>query len=180
MEVDRAKSEVKTEKAIEIQATSTLTKDVPKWITLLERDYTIQFVRDVNNAARKIHSLLVKKGRSGEDVDIIRDTLGFDNNILVEALKKLEKLKRIKWLDDVTITLSDYLKHIPGEVHDIYIENILSGIALVMIDGKWHARLNHYDYEGPRHLLKKGTEFKAVSELYHDGKTFCVRIKQIV
>jgi Fanconi anemia group M protein len=183
MEADRAKSEVKTEKFMESQTTTstfTFTKDVPKRIALLERDYTIQFARDVNNAARRIHSLLVKKGRAGEDVDIIRDTLGFDNSILVEALKKLEKLKRIRWLDDVTITLSDNLKHIPGEVHDIYIENTLSGIALVMIDGKWHARLNHYDYEGPRHLLKKGTEFKAVSELYHDGKTFCVRIKQIV
>lgn len=181
MEVDRAKSEVKTEKFMESQTmTSTFTKDVPKRVALLERDYTIQFTRNVNNAARRIHSLLVKKGRAGEDVDIIRDTLGFDNSILVEALKKLEKLKRIRWLDDVTITLSDNLKHIPGEVHDIYIENTLSGIALVMIDGKWHARLNHYDYEGPRHLLKKGTEFKAVSELYHDGKTFCVRIKQIV
>jgi ERCC4-related helicase len=180
MEIDRAKSEVNTEKAIEMQTTSTLTKGVPKHLSLLEKEYTSQFVRDVNNATRKIHSLLVKKGRSGEDVDIIRETLGFDNNILAEALKKLEKLKRIKWLDDLTITLSDNLRHLPGEVHDIYIENILSGITLVMIDGKWHARLNHYDYEGPRHFLKKGTEFKAVSELYHDGKTFCVRIKQIV
>ena len=180
MEVSRAELEVKMEKAIEIQTASTLTKEVPKWIPLLDRGYTKQFVRDVNTAARKIHSLLVKKGHSGEDVDIIRDTLGFDNNILVEALKKLEKLKRIKWLDDVTITLSDNLRYIPGEVHDIYVENTLSGITLVTIDGKWHARLNHYDYEGPRHLLKRGTEFKAVSELYHDGKTFCVRIKQIV
>jgi superfamily II DNA/RNA helicase len=180
MEVDRSKFEVNTVKAIEMQTTSTLTKGVPKYISSLERGYTSQFVRDVNNATRKIHSLLVKKGRSGEDVDIIRDTLGFDNNILVEALKKLEKLKRIKWIDDVTIALSDNLKHLPGEVHDIYIENILSGITLVMIDGRWHARLNHYDYEGPRHLLKKGTEFKAISELYHDGKAFCVRIKQIV
>jgi Fanconi anemia group M protein len=180
MEVDRSKFEVNTVKAIEMQTTSTLTKGVPKYISLLEKGYTRQFVRDVNNATRKIHSLLVKKGRFGEDVDIIRDTLGFDNNILVEALKKLEKLKRIKWLDDVTIALSDSLKHLPGEVHDIYIENILSGITLVMIDGKWHARLNHYDYEGPRHLLKKGAEFKAISELYHDEKAFCVRIKQIV
>lgn len=180
IEVDRLKFEVNTIKAIEIQTTSTLTKGVPKYISLLEKGYTSQFVRDVNNATRKIHSLLVKKGRFGEDIDIIRDTLGFDNNILIEALKKLEKLKRIKWLDDVTITLSDNLKHLPGAVHDIYIENILSGITLVMIDGKWHARLNHYDYEGPRHLLKKGTEFKAVSELYHDGKAFCIRIKQIV
>ena len=184
MEVDRTKSQVKMGKEIEIQATSsssTLTKRVSKYASSLDRGYTIQFVRDVNNAARKIHSLLIRKGLSGEDVDIIRDTMAFDNNVLVEALKKLEKLKRIKWLDDVTITLSDNLKHISGEIHDIYIEkNILSGITLVMIDGKWHARLNHYDYEGPRHLLKKGTEFKAVSELYHDGKTFCVRIKQIV
>jgi Fanconi anemia group M protein len=180
MKVNRSKFEVNTVKAIEMQTTSTLTKGVPKYISSLEREYTSQFVRDVNNATRKIHSLLVKKGRSGEDVDIIRDILGFDNNILVEALKKLEKLKRIKWIDDVTIALSDNLKHLPGEVHDIYIENILSGITLVMIDGRWHARLNHYDYEGPRHLLKKGTEFKAISELYHDGKAFCVRIKQIV
>ena len=183
MEVDRTKLQVKMGKETEIQATSSssLTERVSKYALSLDRGYTIQFVRDVNNAARKIHSILVRKGLSGEDVDIIRDTLGFDNNVLVEALKKLEKLKRIKWLDDVTIMLSDNLKHISGEIHDIYIEkNMLSGITLVMIDGKWHARLNHYDYEGPRHLLKKGTEFKAVSELYHNGKTFCVRIKQIV
>ncbi|MGH9974955.1 MAG: hypothetical protein ACRD8Z_03845, partial [Nitrososphaeraceae archaeon] len=136
-------------------------------MSLLDSDqfYTTQFVREVNNAARKIHSLLIKKGRSGEDVDIIRETLCFDNMILIEALKKLEKMKRIQWLDDATVVLSDNLKNVPGEVHDIYIEKILSGTTLVMVDGKWHARLNHYDYEGPRHLLKKGTEFKAVSEL---------------
>ena len=78
------------------------------------------------------------------------------------------------------IVLSDNLKIVHGEIHNIYIEKILSGITLVMIDGKWRARLSHFDYEGPRHLLKKGTEFKAVSEIYRDGKTFCVRIKQVV
>jgi Fanconi anemia group M protein len=118
--------------------------------------------------------------RSGEDVDTIRESLDLDNSTLIEALNKLEKLKRIHWLDDATIVLSENLQILPGEVHDIYVEKILSGTTLVTIDGKWHARLNHYDYEGPRYLLKKGTEFKAVSELYHDGKTFCVRIKQVV
>jgi ERCC4-related helicase len=154
----------------------------PHYVPLLDIDqyYTAQFVRDVNNAARKIHSLLTKRGRSGEDVDIIRESLDLDNTTLIEALNKLEKLKRIQWLDDTMIVLSDNLKIVHGEIHDIYIEKILSGITLVTMDGKWHARLSHYDYEGPRHLLKKGTEFKAVSELYHDGKTFCVRIKQVV
>ena len=151
-------------------------------VPLLDIDqfYTAQFVRDVNNAARKIHELLAKKGRSGEDVDIIRESLSLDNTILIEALKKLEKLKRIQWLDDVMVVLSDNLEIMHGEIHDIFIEKILSGFTLVMIDGKWRARLSHYDYEGPRHLLKKGTEFKAVSELYRDGKTFCVKIRQVV
>jgi ERCC4-related helicase len=157
-------------------------KLAPHRIPLLDSDqfYTTQFVRDVNNAARKIHELLTKKGRSGEDVDIIRESLGLDNTILIEALNKLEKLKRIQWLDDAMVVLSDNLKNVHGEIHDLYIEKVLSGTTLVMIDGKWHARLNHYDYEGPRHLLKKGTEFKAVSELYHDGKIFCVKVKQVV
>jgi ERCC4-related helicase len=186
IEASRAKLEMKMEKITGARRTSTPSTAtgglVPKRIPLLDSDqfYTTQFVRDVNNAARKIYSLLTKKGRSGEDVDIIQDTLGYDNTILIEALKKLEKLKRIQWLDDATIVLSDNLRNVPGEVHDIYVEKILSGITLVMVDGKWHARLNHSDYDGPRHLLKKGTEFKAISELYRDGKTFCVRIKQIM
>jgi ERCC4-related helicase len=187
IEASRAKLETKLEKINETQRTSTASSTVTEWLVskktpLVDSDrfYTMQFVRDVNHAARKILSLLTKKGRFGEDVDIIRDTLGFDNTILVEALKKLEKIKRIQWLDDATIVLSDSLRSISGEVHEIYVEKILPGITLVMVDGKWHARLNHNDYEGPRHLLKKGVEFKAISELYHEGKTFCIRIKQIV
>jgi hypothetical protein len=46
---------------------------------------------------------LTKKGKSGEDVDIIKESLGLDNTILIEALDKLERLKRIQWLDDATI-----------------------------------------------------------------------------
>jgi hypothetical protein len=41
-------------------------------------------------------------------------------------------------------------------------------------------RRNHYDYEGPRELLRKGSEFKAVVELYHDEGVFSLRVKQIV
>src|SRR5918994_345963 len=194
IEASRTKLETKMEEIVQTQARKTDTTTptsiaaeklvVPyRVVPLLDIDqfYTPQFVRDVNNAARRIYTLLTKKGKSGEDVDTIRESLGLDNTtILIEALNKLEKLKRIQWLDDSTIVLSQNLEIVHGEIHDIYIEKILSGTTLAMIDGKWHARLHHYDYEGPRHLLKMGTEFKAVSELYHDGKTFCVRIKQVV
>jgi hypothetical protein len=53
-------------------------------------------------------------------------------------------------------------------------------MATVMVDGKWHARLNYYDYDGPRELLKRGTEFKAIGETYYDAEALCIRIKQIV
>jgi ERCC4-related helicase len=187
IEVSRTKLETRIEKMAQTQRTDTpqlmdAERLVYHRVPLLDTDqfYTTQYIRDVNNAARKIYLLLTKKGRSGEDVDIIRESLGIDNTTLIEALNKLEKLKRIQWLDDATIVLPENLENVPGEIHDIYIEKILSGVTLVMVDGKWHARLNHYDYEGPRYLLRKGTEFRAVSELYRDGKTFCVRIKQIV
>ena len=49
-----------------------------------------------------------------------------------------------------------------------------------MVNGKWHARLNYYDYEGPRELLKKGSEFRAVAELYNNDGVFSLRVKQIV
>ena len=188
IEVSRTKLETRMEKIVQTQKTYTTPQSmaaerlVSHRVPLLDIDqfYTTQFIRDVKNAPRKIYLLLTKKGRSGEDVDIIRESLGIDNTTLIEALNKLEKLKRIQWLNDTVIVLSANLENVPGEIHDIYIEKMLSGITLVLVDGKWHARLNHYDYEGPRHLLRKGTEFRAVSELYRDGKTFCVRIKQIV
>jgi hypothetical protein len=75
---------------------------------------------------------------------------------LLEALKKLEKLKRIVWLDDSRVILSDNLARISGNTYDVYIEKVIHGGALVIVNGKWHARLNHYDYEGPREFLKKG------------------------
>jgi ERCC4-related helicase len=191
IEVSRTKLEARVKKVIPTQAqkkdtspplSTTVERSVTHDVPALDSDqfYATQFVRDVNNAARKIFTLLTKKGKAGEDVDTIRESLDLDNSTLIEALNKLEKLKRIHWLDDATIVLSENLQTLPGEVHDIYIEKVLSGTTLVMIDKKWHARLNHNDYEGPRHLLKKGTEFKAVSELCRDRKTFCVRIKQVV
>jgi hypothetical protein len=98
---------------------------------------------------------------------------------LLEALKKLEKLKRIVWLDDSRVILSDNLARISGNTYDVYIEKVIHGRALVIVNGKWHARLNHYDYEGPREFLKKG-KFMVVGELYHDEDVFSLRVKQII
>jgi ERCC4-related helicase len=148
---------------------------------LLEAELvTGKFMRQVYRAARSIHSELAKAGRRGIDVDILHDNLAFEYPILIEALKKLEKLKRVEWLDDTTIVIPDSLKQVPGKMYVIHIEKILQGKALVIVDDKWHARLNHYDYEGPRELLKSGSELRVIGELYHDDGVLNIRVKQIV
>jgi ERCC4-related helicase len=141
---------------------------------------TSGFRREIDSAARKIYILIAKSGRQPLDVDIIQQNLSVENSVLLEALKKLEKLKRIEWVDDSKVILSENLVKISGTTYDVYVEKIIHGRALVTVDGKWHARLNHYDYEGPRELLRKGSEFKAVGELYHEEGVFSLRVKQIV
>ena len=150
-------------------------------LLLLESDtLTSGFRRQIDSAARRIHTLVAKSGRQGLDVDIIQEKFSFENSVLVEALKKLEKLKRIEWVDDSRVILSENLAKIPGSTYDVYVDKVVHGRALVTVNGKWFARLNHYDYEGPRELLRKGSEFKAVGQLYHDEGVFSLRVKQIV
>ena len=134
---------------------------------------------EVVSAARRIHTLIAKSGRQGLDVDIIQETVSIENSILLEALKRLEKLKRIEWLDDSRVILCENLVKVTGSTYNVYVEKVIHGRALVIVNEKWHARLNHYDYEGPRELLRKGSEFKVVGELFRDG-VFSLRIKQIV
>ena len=137
-------------------------------------------LKAIDSAARRIYTLIAKSGRQGLDLDIIQETFAFEDSVLLEALKKLEKLNTIQWLDDTRVILSENLVKITGSTIDVYVEKVIPGGALVIVNEKWHARLNHYDYEGPRELLRKGSEFKVVGELYHDEGVFSLRIKQIV
>lgn len=141
---------------------------------------TNDFKRQVDRAARRIHVELAKAGKRGIDIKILCNDLGFEYMLLIEAIKKLEKLKRVEWLNEDTVVIADSLKKYSGKEYAVTIGKIFRGIATVMVDGKWHARLNYYDYDGPRELLKRGTEFRAVGELYHDAEALCIRIKQIV
>jgi hypothetical protein len=141
---------------------------------------TNDFKRQVDRAARRIHVELAKAGKRGIDIKMLCNDLGFEYTLLIEAIKKLEKLKRVEWLNKDTLVITDSLKKYSGKEYAVTIGKIFRGIATVMVDGKWHARLNYYDYDGPRELLKRGSEFRAVGELYRDAEALCIRIKQIV
>ena len=125
---------------------------------------TNDFKRQVDRVARRIHVELAKAGKRGIDIKILCNDLGFEYTLLIEAIKKLEKLKRVEWLNEDTVVIADSLKKFSGKEYAVTIGKIFRGLATVMVDGKWHARLNYYDYDGPRELLKRGIEFRAIGE----------------
>lgn len=147
----------------------------------LQEDLVIgRLKRDVQRAMRIIYLELLKSGKDGIDTDDFREKYRIENLVLIEAIKKLEKLNKVQWLDDGKLTTVESLKQYPGKAYSVYVEKILPGKALVLIDEKWHARLNQYDYDGPRALLKTGSEFKAIGDLYKERGILTLRIRQIL
>jgi len=148
-------------------------------LSLATDTLTTNFRQQVDKAARRINSLLVSTGNTELNFNDICEYINATNNsVVIEALNKLEKLRRIEWIDDSTIALIK--DSISGKTYDVYVEKIMEGRAVVMVNGKWRARLYHYDYEGSRSLLKKGKEFRALGELYRNDGILNLRVKQIV
>jgi len=147
--------------------------------SLSNDDSLVQFRKTVERTARKIYSLVSCRGNSGMETVLIYETLGQEDELVNAGLKMLKKLGRIKIIGNKVI-LSENEKKVQGQIYDIEIEKVLLGKAIVLINGKWHASLHHYDYHGPRELMKKGKEFKAVGELYHSNDNLNLRIDQIL
>lgn len=103
-------------------------KDKKKMELLSAESHTLtnQFRREIDSAARRIHTLIAKSGTQGLDVDIIQENFSFENSVLLEALRKLERLKRIVWVDDSRVILSDNLARISGNTYDVHIEKCSS------------------------------------------------------
>ena len=139
----------------------------------------VQSRKTVERMARKIYSLVSCRGNSGIDIDLIYKILGQEDELVNAGLQMLKKLGRIKIIGNKKI-LSENVGKVQGQTYDIEIEKVMMGKAIVLINGKLHASLHHYDYHGPRQLIKKGKEFKAVGELYHDNDNLNVRVDQIL
>ena len=137
--------------------------------------------RDVDRAARRIYIELQKYGSNGVEIETLGEILDIDYSVIINAIKKLEKLRKVEWKNE-GIVASTYwgFRQTIGKTLNLLVEKIIRGKALVVVDDKWHARLNHYDYEGPREFLKKGIRLKAIGELYHEDGILCIKVKQII
>ena len=136
----------------------------------------------IEKAYRHIYDFLIdeRDNKNSFELSYFHEKFKFDIHIILQALQKLEKQQVIKIKNNRSIILNRLPKKSTGAEYDIYVEKILPGKAYVLVNERWYASLNYYDYEGPRNLLKKGSEFKAIAELYNNGSDFCIRIKEII
>jgi len=148
----------------------------------LEHLYDVSLAIDgrkmIEKAQRQIHELLARAGKEGLEISYLKEIVKFDHVTIEKAVKNLEKLKRIIWINKKTIALIDTIKFIPGRKYSIFIEKILNGKAIVIINEKWYASLDYFDYNGPKSLLKKGNIFDIIGDTYRKNGTLHLIVKK--
>jgi ERCC4-related helicase len=133
----------------------------------------------LQSTARKIYSIVSMHGNSGLDMQLLQKSLRQDDVFINAALKLLEKFERIK-ITRGKVFASENIVRIQGEVFNIKVEKVVMGKAIVLVNSKWRAILNHYDYRGPRELIKKGREFRATGKLYRENDSLNICVEQIL
>ena len=148
----------------------------------LEHLYDVSLAIDgrkmIEKAQRQIHDLLARAGKEGLEISYLKEIVKFDHVTIEKAIKNLEKIKRIIWINKKTIALIDTIKFIPGRKYSIFIEKILIGKAIVIINEKWYASLDYFDYNGPKSLLKKGNIFDIIGDTYRKNGTLHLIVKK--
>ncbi len=148
----------------------------------LEHLYDVSLAIDsrkmIEKAQRQIHELLAKSGKDGLEISYLKEIVNFDHVTIEKAIKNLEKLKRIIWINKKTIALIDTIKFIPGKKFSIFIDKILFGKAIVIINEKWYASLDYFDYYGPKSLLKKGNTINIIGDTYKKNGTLHLIVKK--
>lgn len=132
--------------------------------------------REVDRAARKLYKEAAKSGMKGIDIY----SLEMDEHLVEAACDTLEQLRQIVWIDDHTIAPRKYFVPVEGKVYNISVERVMHGSAVVRVNDKWFARMNAEDFDGPRELVKKGSEFKCIGTLYHQDGKLNIRIRKVV
>ena len=136
--------------------------------------------RNVNRTSRKLYLKLLERGGSSASFDQLVSDLevGASQAMVKSAVERLVKDKLATETDPGRYTATSAVKT-TGTIYEITIEKIMPGVAIVIVDDKWRARLMPEDYNGPRSLIKKNSKFKAVAELYRLNGTLCVKVKAV-
>ncbi len=141
----------------------------------LEKERMRSFNREVRDVAKRILSLALKSGGGGAQSDELTAEFedgGISPAVVKAAIEKLRSEDQIRFIDGKIFPFGALMvEPLTKDIHVFEVEKVLSGDAILLVDGKWRASLIPSDYDGPRQLIKKGTKFRAIAKFYRlDGK----------
>lgn len=166
--------------ALERAATPPINEEAP--IIVEARDVEKESARVVSKGLEKVYKALYLKlleyGGRASSKALLSDLEieGYADVVSEAAINKL--LKEGKVLANERGEL-EVAKTSKGREYQVSVERILPGQAVVLVDGKWRARLTPEDYQGPRSILRKDASFRAVGRLYRLGGVLCLRVHQV-
>ena len=147
----------------------------------IEEEKIREFDRRVERARRSLYLKLLEAGPSGAGVERLASDLEVEGYQLPVVSAALESLVRegqaLRRGGRATLATG---KSPSGKTYEVMVERILTGGAVVRVDGKWRARLAAEDYDGPMKVMKKNSMFRAVGELYRMDNVLCLRVRQVI
>lgn len=153
-----------------------------------EEEKAKEFLREIDKASRILWMKAMKAGSRGLLIeDLTEDAVeeGITPATAKAAIERLEEtgqIGKVGWDRVVTAGSVPALEEPAMPERDVYevtVEKIYPGSAVVLVNGKWRARMTAQDFEGPTGMIKRETRFKARGTLYRDGSTLCFRVRQV-
>jgi len=146
-----------------------------------ETETVKELQRKAAKAARTIYMKLLERGPLGATIDQITSDIEYETSIpaVTAALKLLVKQGIVAetGLNQYTVASAVNLKN--KKTYEVTIEKIYPGLAVVIVNDKWRARLTPEEYNGPKSLIKKNSKFRAIADLYRTDGKLCIQIKEV-
>lgn len=145
------------------------------------------FRRMERKAARKALDKVLASGENGVQIETLKKDLksaGEIREAIEKGIRRLHDENQIKETDGKLFSRGAFLlktgAYSQKDVYKFVVEKVLSGKAIIRVDNDRRAILSVEDYEGPRHLIKKGRNFTGIAELYRENGNHMVWIKEVV
>jgi Fanconi anemia group M protein len=136
----------------------------------------------VEKVAVSLYSKILEKGAAGVSIEKLSFETkleGISSSTLKAAIEQLIKDRMVTESASGKYLATSLLKS-TGNVHEIKVEKIERGYAVVNVDDMWSATLTPEDYDGPRNLIKKNSKFKTSSKLYSFQGSLYIRVNEVM
>jgi Fanconi anemia group M protein len=139
------------------------------------------FRTKVSSASKKAYTKLLERGGSGLSMDQLTREMeleGVNTTTMKSVIQKLMSEQLVKEKSRGMFIATAAVKS-SGKTFEVTIEKILPGLALVLVDDQWRARLLPEDFSGPRNLIKKKSRFRASAQLYRVEGVLYIRVMDV-